>query len=554
MPVLQWLPGYQRSLFRPDVLAGITLATFILPESMAYSTLAGLPSHFGIYSCLAGGLFFALFTTSRQSAVGPTSSISLMIGTTVAGLAAGVPERWVAIAALTALLVAVLSLAAYMLRLSSLVNFISNNILLGFKAGAALSIISTQLPHIFGLHSNGGNFFMRLSHFTTALSGTDPTVLLMGLTALVLLFLGDRILPGKPVSLIVVILAIVAMRIPALGRSGIELAGSIPGGLPVLGSPSLRLSDVDGVIELAAACFLMGYIETISAARALGLKNGYPVDARQELLSLGFANLSSAFAGGYVVAGGLSQSIVNDRAGARTPMSLLICSMGLALILIFFTGLLRELPMVVLAAIVIHAVIGLIKWSELDRLRRISPLEFYVALTAVVGVLAFGILKGVLVAVVLSLLLLLRKASIPHVAELGRIDESDHYSDIERHPENKLIPGLMILRPESPILYFNVQNIMDSIKARLAKHSEIRRVVLDMSVVNYIDDSGSLALVDLARELRRDGIELSLTDSLSEVRDMLRNQGMEEITGHISRQYATHDAVMEFRNQKKDHY
>lgn len=554
MPVLQWMPGYRKALFRPDLLAGLALATFILPESMAYATLAGLPSHFGIYSCLAGSLFFALFTTSRQVAVGPTSSISLMIGTTVAGLAAGAPERWVAIAALTALMVAALSLAAYILRLSSLVNFISNNILLGFKAGAALSIMSTQLPHIFGVHSSGSNFFMRIYHFALVVMETDPTVLLLGFTALALMFLGDKILPGKPVSLVVVVLALLAVKVPILAQSGLERAGAIPGGLPMVGRPSLRLSDVDGVIELAAACFLVGYIETISAARALGLKNGYAVDARQELLSLSFANLSSAFAGGYVVAGGLSQSIVNDRAGARTPMSLLVCSGGLALILIFFTGLLRDLPMVVLAAIVIHAVFGLIKWSELDRLRHISQVEFWVALTALVGVLAFGILEGVMVAVVLSLVLLLRKASTPHVAELGRIDDSDHYSDVERHPDNKLYTGLMILRPESPILYFNVQTIMDAIKARLSRRSGIRRLVLDMSVVNYVDDAGSLALVELARDLRRDGIELKLTDSLSEVRDMLRNQGMEEITGHISRQYATHDAVMEFRALKKDHY
>ena len=477
-----------------------------------------------------------------------------MIGTTVAGMAAGAPGHWFELAALTALLVAAFALAAYLFRLSSLVNFISNNILLGFKAGAALSIISTQLPHIFGVKADGGNFFSRLYLLISNLSHTEPTVLMVGVTALILLFLGDRILPGKPTSLIVVILALIAVKIPALSQAGLEHAGSIPVGLPMLNRPSFTLGEVDAVAELAAACFLVGYIETISAARALGLKNGYTVDARQELLSLGFANLSSALAGGYVVAGGLSQSTVNDRAGARTPMSLLISSVGLALILIFFTGLLQDLPVVVLAAIVIHAVFGLIKWSELDRLRRISPLEFYVAMTAVVGVLAFGILKGVLVAVMLSLVLLLRKASIPHVAELGRIDDSDHYSDIERHPENKLVPGLMILRPESPILYFNVQNIMESIKTRLSKRTEIRRVVLDMSVVNYIDDSGSLALVELARDLRRDGIELKLTDSLSEVRDMLRNQGMEEITGHISRQYATHDAVMEFRNLKKDHY
>jgi anti-anti-sigma factor len=395
---------------------------------------------------------------------------------------------------------------------------------------------------------------MRMYYFVQELSHTNPTVLVFGATALVLLFMGDKWLPGKPSSLAVVIIALILVKLLGLSHAGLDLAGEIPKGLPMLSRPSLRLSDVDGITELAFACFLMGYIETISAARALGLKNGYSVDARQELLSLGFANFSSAFSGGYVVAGGLSQSIVNDRAGARTPMSLLVCSGALAIILIFFTGLLRDLPMVVLAAIVIHAVMGLIRVRELDRIRRISPLEFYVAMTALVGVLMLGILKGVMVAVLLSLLLLLRKASIPHVAELGQIDDSDHFSDMERHPDNKIIPGLMILRPEAPMLYFNIQNIMDAIRNKLSGRNDIKSLILDMSVVNYIDDTGSLALVSLARELQQLQIEFKLTDALSEVRDMLRQQGMEEVTGHISRQYATNDAVMDFRTSHLGHY
>jgi sulfate permease, SulP family len=552
MPILNWLPQYRMNLLRPDLIAGITLATFILPESMAYATLAGLPAHFGIYSCLAGGLLFALFTSSKHVAVGPTSSISLMIGATAAGMAGGDMERFAEIAGLVALTVAGLCFLAYVLKLSSLVNFISNSILLGFKAGAALSIISTQLPALFGIDSGGTNFFLRIGHLVQHWGNADPTVLLFGGIALLVLFLGDKFMPGKPVSLLVVIASIIVVSLWHLSASGIQVAGLIPGGLPPFSRPSLHPGDAEGVIELAFACFLVGYIETISAARTLGLKNGYEIDPHQELLSLGFANLFTAFGSGYVVAGGLSQSTVNEKSGARTPMSLLACSVALALILIFFTGLLTNLPMVVLAAIVIHAVISLIRLKELDQLRKISGVEFSVAMIALAGVLVLGILKGVMLAVLMSLLLLLRKASLPHVAELGRIDDSDHYSDMERHPENLRIPGMLILRVESPMLYFNVENILANIRGQMESREGIRTVVLDMSVVNFMDVAGSVALLNLAKHLKTAGVKLELTDPLSEVRDILRKQGVEEIIGHISRQFSTHDAVLEFLATHQD--
>ncbi len=214
VPVIDWMPRYPVKFLKGDLVAGLTLAAFVLPESMAYATLAGVPAYFGIYCCLAGALLFAIFTTSKHVAVGPTSSISLMIGATVAGLAGGDPQRWAAIAALTALTVAVICLVAYILRLSSLVNFISNSILLGFKAGAALSIMATQLPKLFGVEGGAGNFFSRLQHLAGELGNTNSTVLIFGLAALAVLILGDHFLPGKPISLFAVIAAIRSFHLP----------------------------------------------------------------------------------------------------------------------------------------------------------------------------------------------------------------------------------------------------------------------------------------------------------------------------------------------------
>jgi high affinity sulfate transporter 1 len=553
IPIIQWLPNYQRSFLKWDLIAGITLASFVLPESMAYATLAGVPTYFGIYCCLVGGLLFAIFTTSRHVAVGPTSAISLMIGSSLALLSGGDLQRWAAIAELTALVVACICFIAFVFKLSSLVNFISDSILLGFKAGAALSIMSTQLPKLFGVEGGGTHFFARIVALCRHLPETNITVFLFGLAALALLIAGDKILPGKPVSLFVVIAAIVVISVTQLASMGIHVTGAIPKGLPSFGRPSLRFRDVDGVVELAFACFLMGYIETISAARTFAIKNDYTINPQQELLALGFANFFAAFANAYVVSGGLSQSTVNEKSGARTPMSLIICSITLAVILLYLTGLLQNLPEVLLAVIVLHAVSGLIKIKELKRVYQLSRVEFLVAMIAFATVLVFGILKGVMLAVIMSLILLIRRTAHPHVAVLGRAVNTNHYSDIERHPDNITYTGILILRVESSILYFNTMNVEDKISRYMEVCGDgLRLLVLDLSAAPYVDVAGSKMLLQLSTQLQKKGVELKMVEALSNVRDILRKQGMEDIIGHISRRVFVNDVVEEFINSKNN--
>jgi SulP family sulfate permease len=548
-PIANWLPNYQKSFVRWDLIAGITLASFVLPESMAYATLAGVPTYYGIYCCLAGGLVYAIFTTSRQVAVGPTSSISLMIGSTVAVLSGGDPIRWAEIAGLTALVVAVICFIAYFFKLSSIVNFISDSILLGFKAGAALSIMSTQLPKIFGVEGGGHNFFRRIWILLQQVPDTNLTVLIFGLTGMALLVIGDLLFKSMPVSLVVVVAAILVMSFTNLTSAGVHITGIIPEGLPKIGRPSLRFRDVDGVLELAFACFLMGYIETISAARTFAMKNNYSINTRQELLSLGAANIAAAFSSAFVVSGGLSQSSVNDKSGAKTPMSLIICSVTLGVILLYFTSLLKNLPEVILAVIVIHAVSGLIKIKELKRIRELNKVEFTVAMIAVASVLVFGILKGVMISVVMSLILLIRRTSSPEVAVLGRIGDTGHYSDFQRHPDNIILSGIVIARIESSILYFNTENILEKIYRHI--HSagvDIKLVILDLSAAPYVDVAGSKMLLNLAGALSKEGKKVRVVQALSNVREILRKQGLEEMTGHISRTVTIAEAVAEFES------
>jgi high affinity sulfate transporter 1 len=542
-PPARWLRSYQAAWLRHDAVAGVTLAAYAIPVAMAYASLAGLPPHYGIYCYLVAGPAYALFGSSRQLAIGPTSAISLLVGVTLAGMAEGDPHRWAAIAALTALVFAVISVVAWALRLSSLVNFISETILLGFKAGAALTIGLTQLPKLFNVPGGGDGFFERLWVLGSQLPQTNLAVLGFGLVAIAVLLAGERFLPGRPVALVVVAASIVALSATPLAQAGFKLVGALPPGLPELALPSLRTRDVDGVIPLALACFLLAYIESVSAARALAQRHGYEIDPRQELLAVGAANAAAAFGQAYPVAGGLSQSTVNDTSGAKTPLALVFASIAIALCLLFLTDLLANLPNVVLAAIVLVAVKGLIDVAELRRTWKLSRLEFWVAMAAFAGVLLFGILKGVLLAAIVSMLLLIHRTANPHVARLGRVPGTRRYSDCERNPDNELVPGVLIVRVEAALLYFNATHVREQVRALVASEGDaLRLVVWDLSTSPYVDIAAARMLGEVQRELAARGADLRIVEARATVRDLLRAE-LGRSVGEISRQVGVDDVL-----------
>jgi high affinity sulfate transporter 1 len=547
-PPAQWLASYRPQWLSHDAIAGVTLAAYGIPVSLAYATLAGLPPQYGVYCYLVGGLFYALFGSSRQLAIGPTSAISMLVGVTVAGMAEGDPGRWASIAALTALVMACMCVLAWLLRLSSLVNFISETILLGFKAGAALTIAMTQLPKLFGVKGGGEHFFERIVMLGGQLRDTNLTVFAFGLAALIVLLLGEKMLPGRPVALFVVVISIVVLSATSLGDLGFKVVGALPQGLPDIQPPALRPRDVDGVIPLAFACLLLAYVESVSAARTLAQKNGYEIDPRQELLGLGAANLAAAFCQAYPVAGGLSQSSVNDKAGARTPLALVFASVTIGLCLMYLTGLLSNLPDVVLAAIVLVAVKGLINIGELRHLWRVSRLEFSVSMVAFVGVLLLGILKGVMLAVVVSILLLIRRAARPHVAFLGRIPGTRGYSDMERNPGNEAVPGALMFRVNAALFYFNIEHVRDAVWQRIrSATTPLKLVVCDLSTSPNVDLAGARMLGTLHAQLQAAGIRLRLVAAHAPVRDILRAEGLEERIGYFGRRIGVADVIDEFQ-------
>lgn len=548
-PPARWLPSYRIRWLLDDAIAGVTLAAYGIPVSLAYASLAGLPPEAGVYCYLVGGLFYAFFGSSRQLAIGPTSAISMLVGITIAGMANNDPARFASIAALTACVIAAMCVVAWILKLSSLVNFISETILLGFKAGAALTIGLTQLPKLFGVKGGGEDFFERVAVLAGQLPDTNPAVLAFGVTTIVLLLLGEKLLPGRPIALVVVIGSIIILSVTPLIELGFKVVGALPRGLPEFHLPGLLVRDVDGVIPLAFACLLLSYVESVSAARALAQKNGYEVDPRQELLALGAANMAAGLFHAYPVAGGLSQSTVNDKAGARTPLALVFASIAVGLCLMFLSDLLANLPNVVLAAIVLVAVKGLIDVRELRHVWKVSRYEFVVSMVAFAAVLLEGILRGVIVAVLVSMLILIRRAAHPHVATLGRIPGTRRFSDLERNPDNETTPGVLAFRAEAGFLYFNVEHIREAVWEKIrAAPAPLKLVICDLSISPVVDLAGARMLKTLQAQLAAAGIQLRLVGAHASARDILHAEGLEERVGYFGRRVSVADAIDEFQN------
>src|SRR6201982_464568 len=547
-PVLAWLPGYERKWLRADLIAGVTLAAYLMPAGLADASLANLPPEAGLYACLFSGLVFWLFCSSRHTAITVTSAISVLVGASLGDLAGGDPSRFWALASCTALIVGVLSFIAWLAKAGVIVNFISESVLVGFKCGIALFIASTQLPKLFGFKGSHGDFWERSGYFFSHLRETNTASLLLGLAALVVLLLGKRFLKNKPVALLVVVAGILVASTMDLGSLGVKVLGEVPQGIPPFGLPAVHVSDLNDLLPLALGCFLLGTVETAALGRMFAVKHGYRFDPNQELLGIAGANVMAGLGHGFPVSGGMSQSLVNESGGARTPLSGFIAALLMLLIVLFLSGVLRYLPQPVLAAIVLMAVTGLFKLSALKHLWRADRGEFVVAMAALLGVLGSGLLRGVMIGAVISLVQLLRAASRPHVAFLGRIQGTKRFSDRERHPDNELISGALIFRPETGLVYFNVDHVCESILKRVhAEPTPPKLVVLDLSAAPRVDLQSAHALAGMADELTAQGIRFQAVEPRSSVRDRLRNGGVDEKLGGVNRFTSVADAVEDFQ-------
>lgn len=542
-----WIRGYERSWLRWDLIAGLTLAAYVIPAALGDASLAGLSPEAGLYACLFSGLVFWMFSSGDRTAVTVTSAISLLLGSSLGPLAGGDVSRFGALAACVALMAAAMAFVAWATKAGEIVRFVSETVLIGFKAGVALYLASTQLPKLFGFHGSHGDFWERSAYFITHIGETSPASLALGLAALAVLILGKVLLKNKPVALFVVVGSIVTASLINLEALGVKMLGEVPQGLPAPGLPAVQWSDLNQLLPLAMACFLLGAVETVAIGRMFAARQGRKFDGNQELLALAAANLAAGLGRGFPVSGGMSQSLVNDSAGAKSPLSGLFAGLLILVVTGFLSGSLKNLPQPVLAAIILLAVTGLFKVAALKKLWKHERTEFFVAMAAMFGVLGAGLLHGVLIGAIISLVLLIRRASRPHVAILGRIPGSRRFSDLERHPDNEQTPGVLVVRPEASLIYFNADHVKDRVLDHARSSSPPPRlVVCDLSASPYVDTTSAEMLASLGTELAAMGSRLRIVEPRAAVRDVLRREGVEEAAGPVGRFASVSDVVDEF--------
>ena len=540
LPALQWLPTYRVENLRLDVVAGLSLAAFAIPESIAYASRAEVPPVSGLYCYLVAGVAYALFGTSRQLAVGPTSALAIVVAASIAAMGGGDAGRVIALASALALLVGLISIAGRPLGFGNLAYFISDTVLIGFKTGAAFYIASTQLPKLLGIHGVQGNFFERIGHVIMSLPDTHLPSLALGVAAIALFLAFERLLPGRPTTLIVVVAAIAATAIFKLGQSGVAVVGELPAGLPQLTLPKIHASDISELVPTAFACFFLAYAEAISTARSFAQKHGYDIDPDQELTALGACNVAAGMAQGFPVAGGMSQTAINDMGGASTPASLIVTSIAVGLTLLFFAPFFHNLPEPVLGAIVLMAAKHLVRFEDLRRLRTVSRQEFRISFLAFVAVLALGLLNGILLAAAGSLVILIARASKPQVVVLERDAASGRFINRARHKVLGGIPGVLVLRCAGAWLYFNADHIRRHIlKLADEERGPLTRIVLDFSMVPSVDVTAGNALRNLARALKQRGIAVEIAELRDDVFENLSAINAQLDLDHL----ATHKTI-----------
>jgi sulfate permease, SulP family len=522
LSITEWLPHYPRTNLRGDVIAGIALAGLLIPEAMGYAGIAGLPPQAGLYATAFGLLAYAVFGSSRQLAVSPTSASAAILAATVAPLAAENPGKFVVLASAVSLVVGLLFLLAGLLKVGFISDFISKPVLKGFVFGIALTIVIKQLPKLLGIEKGSGPSYMQFWQALTRAAHANLWTLVTAAAALALLFVVDRYVPRIPGALLVLIAGIVISRVLELHTHGVDIVGAIPAGLPRPHFPVLTWSDWLQAAPAAVGMALVLYAESLGAARTFAGKNGYDIDPNQELRALAVANATSAIFRGMIVGGGTSGTAANDGNGAKSQVSTIAASLMVMLTLLFLTGWFYHLPEAVLGAIVVHAVWHLLDYRELLRFRRIRRIEYRESLAAVVGVIAFGILNGLLLAVILTLVALMRYLSESHVAVLGRLQGTHEYVDVTRHPEAEQFSGVLILRIERMLFFANAAGIRQIIRDLLNQAAPPPRIlILSFELVPVLDVTAADVLQQLLASATRRDIRLALAGVRDPVRDRL---------------------------------
>jgi len=532
VPISFWLASYEKGFLATDLVAALTVWALVVPEAMAYASLAGMPPETGLYAALVAPLAYAVFGTSRQLNVGPSSTVAVLSFSIIGGLAAGSdPSTFYALTIGLAILTGAFFIVAGLVKLGFLADFMSKPVLDGFIVGLAMTIAAGQLHKLFGIEETGDNFFGDIFAVVANLDETVLATLVLGVGSLALLFIMERFIPRIPAALVVAGLAIGIVSVFDLAEDGVAIIGEIPAGLPSLAWPDITFTQWVSLIPGAIAIVVVGFAESVAAARTYARKYGYKVDANQELIALGAANAASGLVGSFVVDGSLSKSAAADQAGQKTQLASIGLTAAVFITILFLTGLFENLPEATLGAIVIHAVWHLIAFNKVSRYWKIRGDDFWAGLAALLGVLAFDILMGLLIAVGVSFLLILARASRPRWAVLGRTRDkgSDDiaYQSLEAHPEGKTVPGLLIFRFDADLFFANANVFADDVREAIAAADTKPQVVLlDAESISDIDSTAVGVMRDLIEELRAEGIQVWAARIKTRVSEMLDRLGV----------------------------
>jgi len=561
LPILDWGRHYGRETLSSDLLAAVIVTVMLVPQSLAYAMLAGLPPEVGLYASILPLVAYAIFGTSRTLAVGPVAVVSLMTASAIAEVAAQGTTDYLTAAVILALLSGGMLMLMGLLRLGFVANFLSHPVISGFITAAGLLIAAGQLRHIFGVTEGSGHLHEILGGLAGGMGAVNPFTLAIGGAVLVFLYfartwlkpmlrtmglgprLADSLTKAGPVFAVAATIWIVTRF--DLGTEGVGLVGAIPSGLPPIGLPSIDLDVVRALIVPAFLISLVGFVESVSVAQTLASKRRQRIQPDQELIGLGAANIASAISAGYPVTGGFARSVVNFDAGAQTPAAGVFAAVGIALATLFLTPWLANLPQATLAATIIIAVLSLVDLKAIGRVWRYSKVDFSAMAVTIVGTLFLGVETGIVLGVVLSLLLHLHRSSRPHVAVVGQVQGTEHFRNIDRH-KVETRPDLVTIRIDESLYFANSRFLEDKVAALVAERPEVRHVVLMCSAINTIDASALESLEEINHRLSDAGIKLHLSEVKGPVMDRLqRTDFLDYLSGRVflSQYEAFHEAA-----------
>lgn len=544
VPILGWIRSYDRRWLRGDLIAGVTVAALIVPKNLGYAGIAGIPLQNGLYAAAAGAILYGIFGTSRQISMGPSSGLAAVAASAV--LVTGLTDQGDVASFVAGITLAsgVLFVILFLLRMGWIAQFLSRAVVTGFLFGAAIDVVISELPKLTGTTAEGTNSFQELWSWFGTLPERHQATMIVGVVSLVVVFGVRWIAPRVPGALVLVVGGLLASWLLDLGDRGVALVGDVPRGLP-----SFRLPDVGLMWENAAtvaiaavALVLVGFSQTAGDARAFAAKHRYQVDIDQESVAQGLANIGAGLFRGMPVSTSLSASSLNDHSGARTGLASLTSGFTVLLTLLVLAPLFSSLPKPVLAALIIEAVVmGMINIPEMRRLARVQPFDFWVAIAAIVGTLAFGVLAGVMIGIGLSLVWLIAVATHPNIATLAREADTEVFRDVSEHPDDERIPGVVVIRMDGGLFFATSDALEDRIREIIHTTPDLTGVVLDCAGINFIDSQGSAKMNDVLDLARDSGITLRLARLKKTVRATLERDGVLQrigaghIHGNISR-------------------